>query len=110
MKSESSTSGLRFVAVWEFQVKLGCEAAFEEMYGPQGDWARLFAQGEGYLGTQLQRDVRQAHRYLTFDFWASQEAYEKFRATHEQGYLQLEPRGEALTERERELGWFVAAG
>ena len=31
-----------FVALWEFEVKPGCEDRFETVYGPDGDWASLF--------------------------------------------------------------------
>jgi hypothetical protein len=31
-----------FLALWEYEVKPGCEERFENVYGPEGDWARLF--------------------------------------------------------------------
>jgi hypothetical protein len=31
-----------FVALWEYEVKQGCEKRFEEAYGPDGGWVRLF--------------------------------------------------------------------
>src|SRR5579863_3420296 len=29
------------VALWEYEVKPGCEESFQFAYSPQGDWARL---------------------------------------------------------------------
>ena len=31
-----------YVIVWHFQIASGRERAFEDAYGPGGDWARLF--------------------------------------------------------------------
>jgi hypothetical protein len=58
---------LPYIAVWEFQVKAECSVAFEEIYGPEGEWARLFRQSPNYLGTELIRDMNQTGRYLTLD-------------------------------------------
>src|SRR5947209_2755150 len=59
--------GTAYVIIWEFYVKRGNERAFEEAYGPQGAWARFFRRGEGYLGTELLRNVGQSGRYVTID-------------------------------------------
>ena len=96
-----------FVIVWEFIAKSGREAEFEQVYGRQGDWARFFSKGEGYVRTELHRDTQQANRYLTLDFWTSEAAYQAFRSQHAQEYLGLDRRSEALTERETCLGTFL---
>src|SRR5215472_16354783 len=31
-----------FVALWEFEVKPGCDERFATVYGPEGDWVQLF--------------------------------------------------------------------
>lgn len=99
-----------YVLVWEYQVKPGCEAEFESIYGQEGDWARLFATGEGYLGTDLLRDPGRPGRYLTLDFWIHQPAYESFRAASLPAYQELDQRCESLTLRETPLGSFSSAG
>jgi len=45
------------VILWEFLVKPGREKEFERIYGPEGDWARLFARAEGYVRSDLLRDL-----------------------------------------------------
>jgi len=40
-----------FVALWEFEVKPGCEERFEMVYGPDGDWAKLFRRNSHYHET-----------------------------------------------------------
>jgi len=44
------------VIVWEFRVKSGHEGEFERIYGPGGDWARLFGRADGFLGIELLRE------------------------------------------------------
>jgi heme-degrading monooxygenase HmoA len=94
--------------IWEFQVKGGSEARFEQFYGPHGDWVRLFELGKGYRGTVLLRDAENKRRYLTLDFWASQAASKTFRRRHSKPYRTLERQGELLTERETPLGSFTS--
>lgn len=63
-------------------------AAFEQAYGPDGEWAQFFRTGEGYIGTELLRDVEEPDRYLVIDRWESIEAYNSFLAEHQAEYLQ----------------------
>ena len=79
---------------------------FEEAYGSDGIWAQLFQQGEGFVGTELSRDLKDARRYLTLDFWESNAAYEKFRMERVSDYAAIDARCESLSEFERELGQF----
>jgi heme-degrading monooxygenase HmoA len=60
---------------------------FEQAHGPDGDWAGFFSQGEGYIGTELLRDVDEADRYLVIDRWQSIEAYNAFVSEHQAEYL-----------------------
>ncbi|HLK31707.1 MAG TPA: antibiotic biosynthesis monooxygenase family protein, partial [Terriglobales bacterium] len=93
-----------YIIVWEFLVRAECAAEFEEVYGPQGQWASLFAQGEGYRGTRLLRDTADPLRYVTFDLWSSRQALDSFRRQHQQEYQALDARCERLTSSEKRLG------
>jgi len=95
-----------FVALWEFEVKPGCEERFEKVYGPGGDWARLFRKDTNYQETRLVRDAFVRSVYLTMDFWQSRCAYEQFMEGHRKEYAEIEAVGEALTVKERRVGWF----
>ncbi len=92
------------VIVWEFRVRKGREAEFEQAYGPTGEWAELFKRGEGYLGTELLRDTANRQRYVTIDLWTSPAAYEAFRSRWRQEYEAIDRLCEALTEHEALLG------
>ena len=93
-----------FVALWEFEVKPGCEERFEKVYGPDGDWAKLFRRDSHYHQTRLVRDTFRDGVYLTMDFWESRKAYEEFMASHDNEYQNLERIGEELTSKERHIG------
>jgi heme-degrading monooxygenase HmoA len=60
---------------------------FRRAYGPEGDWAEFFRQGQGYIGTELLHDVEEPERFLVIDRWESIEAYNAFLAEHQEEYL-----------------------
>ena len=95
-----------FLALWEFEVKPGCEKRFLKVYGPEGDWAKLFRKDANYQESRLLHDPENPAIFLTLDFWASQQAYESFLATHAAEYEGLDAAGKELTLRERKIGWY----
>jgi heme-degrading monooxygenase HmoA len=105
MTGAANTRG-GFVTIWEFTVSAGKGEWFERVYGSGGVWERFFQQGAGYLGTTLHRDLDLPGRYVTFDFWESAEAYEKFRREYGEQYTAIDTGCEAITESERHFGSF----
>jgi heme-degrading monooxygenase HmoA len=97
---------MSYAIVWEFLVPEDHVAAFEAAYGPEGDWARLFAQAPGFLEVQLLRSHAQAGRYLTIDRWQSGMAFESFRQQFAEAYLALDRQLEGLASSEVPLGSF----
>lgn len=95
-----------FVILWAFEVKSGCQAAFEKEYGPEGAWAEFFRGDLAYRGTRLARDTARSPSYCTLDFWASRGAYEAFREAHREEYAKIDARCAALTVQEIPLGSF----
>jgi heme-degrading monooxygenase HmoA len=98
------------VIVWKFLVRPGKEGEFEEAYGSQGAWARLFARSGGYQGTELLADSQRRGRYFTIDRWSSAQVFADFRAAFGQEYHQLAALCEGLTEGEARLGVFESEG
>ena len=62
--------------------------AFEQAYGPTGEWAQFFQGAPGYIGTELLRDVEVPDRYLVIDRWESAEAYNAFATAQREEYMQ----------------------
>jgi heme-degrading monooxygenase HmoA len=95
-----------FVAVWEFRPKAGAESRFESAYGALGIWAKFFTAGEGFVATELNRDLKDLGRYFTLDFWVSHADYEAFRTEHAEEYRNIDRQCEDLTAEEKLVGYF----
>ncbi|MBZ5655926.1 MAG: hypothetical protein LAO56_11710 [Acidobacteriia bacterium] len=98
-----------YLAIWEFEINPKSRAQFEEIYGPDGAWARLFRQSPDYRGTKLIRDLTHPGRYLTLDSWLSREAFHTFKQVHAAEYAMLDKQCESLTEHEEMVGEFEEA-
>lgn len=95
-----------FCYIWEFRVKPSRINDFESLYGSNGQWARLFRKAPGYIKTELLKDPRETNRYLTLDYWADRQAYERFRQDFSAEFNRLDESGEDNTESERHIGDF----
>jgi hypothetical protein len=95
-----------FLVLWEFDVKPGCKNRFELMYGPDGDWVRLFRVDSNYQGTRLLHDASRKNLYLTLDAWRSRTSYDAFLQSHRAEYDTLDVLCEGLTLNERRVGTF----
>jgi len=97
-----------YVIVWEFRVRKDREAEFVAKYGPEGAWARFFRGSAGYIRTELVRDVASDFRFLTLDYWKTEEEFNRFKQQHLAEYERLDQELEGLTETEARLGafWF----
>jgi heme-degrading monooxygenase HmoA len=96
-----------YIIIWQFIVKPGRGAEFEQAYGPAGKWVELFRQADGYSGTELLRHSVLPRHYITIDRWVSEAAYEAFRSRHADAYAAIDRRCEGLTEQESEWGRWV---
>jgi heme-degrading monooxygenase HmoA len=84
-------------------------AAFENVYGPEGEWSRFFRAGRGYIGTELLRDVEIPGRYLVVDRWESTEAYNEFVAANREEYVRRVDETAFHHASELRLGTFESA-
>jgi heme-degrading monooxygenase HmoA len=96
-----------YVVIWEFEVRPERAAEFRFIYSPEGEWARLFRQSDGYRSTELLRSSENAHCFLTIDRWASPQDYANFQQNFREQYLALDLRCEGLTLSERRIGAFA---
>jgi heme-degrading monooxygenase HmoA len=107
----------RFAAVFLYDVDSAATDAFVADYGPEGRWAQLFRDGEGYLGTELWRAAQPAPEptapdaptaYLVIDRWASEAAYDAFLRAHDTEYRARNAAATPLYVDEQVLGRFEA--
>jgi heme-degrading monooxygenase HmoA len=96
-----------FVILWEFEVKPGSDDRFQRVYGPEGDWVRLFRRDPHFRGTQLLRDCFRPLFYFTIDLWDSEAAYQAFVDANRTAYEELDRAGEGLTLQERRVLCFT---
>jgi heme-degrading monooxygenase HmoA len=90
--------------IWTFAAARGSEARFRAVYGPDGDWAQLFARAPGFVRTELLAEAD--GRYATIDYWADAASFEAFRQAFAEDYARLDTACEALTAAETRVGLF----
>lgn len=92
--------------MWAYDVKSDAIPEFENIYGARGKWVEFFKNGDGYLGTELHRDMKIERRYITIDYWISEEARKEFFSRFAEEYQKLDKVCESLFERETQIGTF----
>ena len=91
-------------SIWRFRVPAAEAAAFERAYGPDGDWAQLFARAPGYAGTELLKQNDANGVYLTIDRWLTEADFDAAKRMLHDDYTELDRRLEAYTSEEAWLG------
>ena len=95
-----------FVALWEYEVKPGCEESYQSAYGPQGPWVHLFQRDPHFRETRLLQDLSRPRFYFTLDYWDSESAFEQFKNANHVAYAAIDRTTESLTVSERRLSSF----
>jgi heme-degrading monooxygenase HmoA len=90
--------------VWEYDVRESEAAQFEEVYGQEGLWTKLFRNSADYVGTELFKSTVKPQRFITVDRWKSRVTYESFRKTFAAEFAHLDEWCERMVEHERTLG------
>ena len=93
-----------YVVIWEDLVKEDCVTEFERIYSADGAWTKLFKKSSGFIGTELLRDKKQTHHYITIDRWSSSQEHESFLLQWQSEYEALDAKCNCLTEQETLLG------
>ena len=92
-----------YIRVWEYEVPADRVGAFLAAYGKDGDWARLFTSGDGYLGTELYRGAEDADRFVTVDRWTDEPSWHAFLGQWREAYDGLGERLADLCTSQRAL-------
>jgi hypothetical protein len=94
--------------VWQFNVRNGRNAEFEEFYGANGAWSSLNRLSRSYLGSSFMRDQISSSRYLIVEYWSEMVIYERHQMSHQQKIAELESRRDGLVASMEPLGVFTA--
>jgi heme-degrading monooxygenase HmoA len=79
-----------YLRIWEYEVAPDAVERFAVAYAADGDWARLFARSEGFLGTELLRDTHTGVRFATIDRWRDEADWTAFLGRWEEAYQALD--------------------
>jgi heme-degrading monooxygenase HmoA len=94
--------------VWQFNVKNGREAEFEQLYGADGEWTTMNRHTRSYLGSSFLRDQSQASRYLVIEYWSEMLVAEQHKAYRPGALAEFEARRTELVESTEPMGVFTA--
>lgn len=93
---------------WEFDVKKGKQAEFEQFYGAAGEWTAIARRSRSYLGTSFLHDFAQPTRYLLVEYWSEMVVYERHQEDFRRDIERLERRRDLLLASCQPLGIFSA--
>ena len=93
---------------WQFDVKKGREAEFEDLYGVEGEWTAMNRQTRSYLGSSFLLDQNRASRYVVIEYWSEMLVYEQHRTYKSTAITSLEQRSAALVDTVEPMGIFTA--
>jgi heme-degrading monooxygenase HmoA len=79
---------------------------FEHAYGARGEWAEFFRGAEGYVGTEVLRDLENPGRYLVIDRWETADAYNAFIEENQAEYVERSDDARVYYDQELRLGSF----
>lgn len=95
-----------YSVIWKYKIKPDCREAFENEYGSDGSWFKLFSESADYKGSFLHKSDDDADSYILTDTWITQESYEIFKKNNESVYNELSSRFECLYDSEEKIGAF----
>jgi hypothetical protein len=93
---------------WQFEVKNGREAEFEELYGADGEWTAMNRQTRSYLGSSFLRDQNRGSRDSVIEYGSEMLVYEQHRTYKSTAITSLEQRSAALVDTVEPMGIFTA--
>ena len=94
--------------MWQFDVKPGREAEFEELYGVDGEWTAMNRNARSFLGNSFLRDQNRSSRYILIEYWSEMLVYEQHRVFRSDVIASLEERRHALVDVIEPLGIYSA--
>jgi quinol monooxygenase YgiN len=93
--------------VWQFDVRSGRNAEFEEFYGANGAWSSMNRHSRLYLGSSFLRDQTVSSRYLMVEYWSEMVIYERHLISQQPKIAELEALRDALVASMEPLGVFT---
>src|SRR3954454_9531205 len=90
--------------VWQFNVKRGREAEFEQLYGADGERTTMNRHTREYLGSSFLRDQSEPSRYLVIEYWSEMLVAEQHNSFRPAALIALDGAEPGLLESTEPLG------
>ncbi len=94
--------------VWQFDVRAGKNAVFEELYGASGAWTAMNRRSRSYLGSSFLHDQNVTSRYVIVEYWSEMLVYERHQEDFSDEVNELVARRGELVASSEPLGIFTA--
>src|SRR3954471_23953158 len=94
--------------MWQFDVKTGREAEFEELYGADGAWTAMNRHTRSYLGTSFLNDQNLPSRYIVIEYWSEMLVSEPARGVRSAAAAAFEAKRTELIQSVEPMGVFTA--
>jgi hypothetical protein len=98
--------------MWQFDIKSGSEAAFEQFCGAGGDWTNANRHSRSFLGSSFLRGATdpqtRTSRYMVVEYWSEMVIHEPHKTYHGDQILKLGVRRDELAASYEPLGVFTA--
>ncbi|MCH8242651.1 MAG: hypothetical protein IH897_08580 [Planctomycetes bacterium] len=94
----------------QFKVRPSCEEEFQRAFGADGDWAKFYRTGPGFVTVELLRDPRDPRMFLTIDRGETATDYGGFSGQNAIQYREIDERCERLPVKETHVGSFKVVG
>jgi len=95
-----------YAIIWKYKIIPDSKEAFEQLYGSEGSWAKLFRTSKDYLGSHLHNSEEDSNTYLLIDAWRNGQSYMEFLKTNEEQYKLFSSQCEYLYVLEEKIGSF----
>ena len=95
-----------YTIIWQYEINPAYRSEFEQLYGQEGGWVKLFKESEDFIETEFLQCQEDEERYVTIDKWKSREAYLDFKSTHANAYSALDSEADDATNSESLIGTF----
>ena len=93
-----------YTILWKYRVQPKNQELFEQEYGANGAWSKLFCTSQNYSKSILSKSDDSKDTYILMDIWIDKNSYERFIEESKSSYENLSLKFENLYETEEKMG------
>ena len=93
-----------YTILWKYRVRPKNQELFEQEYGANGAWSKLFCTSQNYSKSILSKSDDSKDTYILMDIWIDKNSYECFLKESKSSYEYLSSKFKNLYETEQKIG------